>query len=315
MKPYRIPGCHTGAVQRFGMAVFVLTSLSCAAPTRADAEDPQAALKAGLSDVESGRFKEAIEPLRAAVKDPTLRDQARFLLGSAYFELHEYHNAAGQLEPLRANPKFAENALYLLEESYRLTKNGPEAERAFADLLKAYTNSALVHKLLGTAHDARGNFREALGEFEKAAAADPSLPQVRFAAGLLCLKLHDEASARKWFEQELAINPCFTPALFYLGEIQRWANDLPAAEAWYRKGLRCDPSNADANLGLGVALQGQNRDADAIPFLRKAAVLNPGKSEVHAQLARSLSKTGQAEAARREMEKARDLARSVAPAP
>ncbi len=209
---------------------------------------------------------------------------------------------------MRTNPEYAENALYLLEESYRKSKKGDQAEKAFADLLSRYPDSALVHKLLGAAYDSQGNFREALSEMQKAAARDPTLPEVNFGIGLLYLKLHDDTAAKKALEAELATNPCFALALYYVGEIDRRANQLPAAAESYRKAIRCQPDNADAHLALGITLQAQGEDADALRMFRRAAELAPDKSEPHFQLARALVKAGQAEEGRRELEKARQLA-------
>jgi tetratricopeptide (TPR) repeat protein len=161
----------------------------------------------GLAYVKIGKFAASIKMLQPAVAKPELADQARFLLGTAYFELNQFQQATAELEALRSNPKYAANALYLLEESYRKSGRLKEAEQAFAELLQRFPESALVHKLLGTAHDAQGQPKEALAEFEKAARSDPSLPEVRFDAGLMCLKLHDETGARKWMNEELATNP------------------------------------------------------------------------------------------------------------
>ena len=264
----------------------------------------------GLAYFRAGRCANAIAPLKRAVSDPKSAEKARFLLGASYYQLGKYTLAATELERLRSNPEYAENALYLLEESYRKSRNGAQAERAFSDLLSRYPDSALVHKLLGTAYDSQGNFREALAEMQKAAQRDPGLPEVKFGIGLLYLKLHDDVAARKALDEELAANPCFAAALYYVGEIERRANQLPAAAESYRKAIRCQPDNADAHLALGITLQAQGEDAEPLRMFRRAAQLAPDKSEPHFQLARALAKSGQAEEGRRELEKARQLAAS-----
>src|SRR5207302_544405 len=131
--------------------------------------------------------------LKPAVSNPDLALKARFLIGVAHFELNRFPEAAAELEPLRSNPEYEERVLYFLEESYRKSGNAAGAERAFSDLLHKYPKSALVHKLLGTAHDAEGNTPQALAEFKQAAQVDPTLPDVRFDIALLYLKQHDDA--------------------------------------------------------------------------------------------------------------------------
>jgi tetratricopeptide (TPR) repeat protein len=272
--------------------------------------DAGIALNLGLACIRAGRFPDAVEPLKLAVTGPDKKDTARFLLGTAYFETRQFQLAAEQLEFVRSHPEFAENALYFLEESYRKSGNGARAEQAFLDLTKLKPDSALVHKLLGTAYDTQGRFPEALAEFQKASLSDPGLPEVRFDAGLLCLKLHDEAAARKWFEAELKLNPCYAAAHYYLGDIDRNASRwAPAAES-FRRAIRCAPEYPEAHLALGIALQAQGLDTEALPVLRRAVELAPGTSEAHFHLARALAKAGRTEESRAEWKKAQDLAGS-----
>lgn len=270
--------------------------------------DPRIAFNLGFAYVQAARFVDAIEPLKRALDDPAGRNKAMFLLGTCEFQVGQYKLAAAHLEPLRSQPEFAEKVLYFLEESYRNLRNVPAAESAFSELQNRYPDSALLHKLLGTAYDADGRWREALAEFEKAAERDPTLPEVKFDAGLLCLKLHDDEGARKWMTSELAHNPCLAAALYYLGEIDRRAVRLQTAEGFYRKAIGCAPSYTDAYLGLGITLQAQGREADAVPAFRRAVELTPDRADAHFQLARSLGKLGQSEESRRELRIAKELA-------
>lgn len=269
--------------------------------------DSGIAFNLGLACVQSGRFAEAIEPLQRAKADPGKRETVHYLLGSAYFETGQHGLAAEQLEPIRSNPEFAENALYLLEESYRKSGNAARAEHAFLDLTKFKPDSALVHKLLGTAFDTQGRFPEALAEFQKAARSDPSLPEVRFDAGLICLKLHDEEAARRWLNAELKVNPCYAAAHYYLGDIDRKANQWVHAAESYRKAIGCAPDYGDAHLALGIVLQAQGRNAEALPVLRRSVQLTPDKSQAHFQLAKALAKSGRTAESRAEWKKAQAL--------
>jgi protein O-GlcNAc transferase len=270
--------------------------------------DINIAFNLGLAYVKTRRYADGIKLLEPAVSNPEFAAKARFLIGVSYYELNQLPQAAAELETLRSNPEYAGRVLYFLEESYRKSGKAASAEQAFSDLLRQYPNSALVHKLLGTAHEAQGNVQEALSEFKKAAQIDPVLPDVKFSIALLSLKQHDDAAARKWLRDELALNACYAPALYYLGETDRWADHPDAAVDSYRKAIRCAPSYGEAHLALGITLQGQGRDAEALRALRRAVELLPKKSEVHFQLARSLAKAGLAEQSRRELQKARALA-------
>ena len=269
--------------------------------------DTGIAFNLGLACVKAGRFSEAVQPLKLAVADPDKKNTAHFLLGTSYFQTKQFQLAADQFELVRSHPEFAENALYFLEESYRLAGSGARAEQAFLELMKLKPDSALVHKLLGTAYDAQGRFAEALAEFKAASVADPGLPEVRFGAGLICLKMHDEEAARKWFEAELKLDPCYAAAHYYLGDIERKASRWALAAESFRRAIGCAPEYAEAHLALGIALQAQGMDAEALPVLRRAVELAPGTSEAHFQLARSLAKAGRKEESRAEWKRAQDL--------
>ena len=265
------------------------------------------AFNLGLACIKGADFPEAVEPLKLALTGPDKKDTVHFLLGTAYFETSRFQLAAEQFEFIRSNPEFGENALYFLEESYRKVGEGDRAEQAFLELMKLKPDSALVHKLVGTAFDAQGRFPEALAEFQRASQSDPGLPEVRFDAGLVCLKLHDAEAARKWFEAELMVNPCYAAAHYYLGDIDRKASRwAPAAES-YRKAIGCAPGYPEAHLALGIALQAQGLNAQALPILRRAVALAPGSSEAHFQLARSLAKAGLSAESRAEWKIAQDL--------
>lgn len=290
------------SARRYGEAIELLNRARRLLP-----EDKGIAFNLGLACVNAGRFAEAIEPLNIAAAEPGRMAAVHFLLGTANFETGRFLSAAEHLEAVRSNPEYGENALYLLEESYRKSGDA-RAQQAFLDLVKLKPDSALVHKLLGTAYDAQGRFPEALAEFKQASESDAGLPEVRFDAGLLSLKMHDAEAARHWLQAELDLNPCYAAAHYYLGDIERKASHWAPATESFRKAIACAPDYADAHLALGVALQAQNLGAAAIPVLRRAVELAPGKSEAHFQLARALAKAGRAEESRVEWQKAQALA-------
>jgi tetratricopeptide (TPR) repeat protein len=269
--------------------------------------DPNIAFDLGLAYVKTGRYAEGIKLLESILSNAGFTAKARFLIGVSYYELNQFPQAATRLEPLGSNPEYAERVLFFLEESYRKSGNLAAAEQAFSSLLRQYPNSALVHKLLGAAHEAQGNIEQALAEYKKAAQADPALPDVNFSIALLYLKQHDDAAARKWLRDELALNVCHAPALYYFGETERWADHSEAAAASYRKAIQCAPNYGEAYLALGTILQGQGKQTEALRALRRAAQLLPNKSEAHFRLAGSLAKAGFAEQSRRELQKARAL--------
>jgi tetratricopeptide (TPR) repeat protein len=233
--------------------------------------------------------------------------KAQYALGASRFRAGNYSGAVEALEPLRNNASYAEGALYMLEESYRRIREGAEAKQAFLELSSRYPDSALLHKLMGMAYDQQDDFQNAIGEFEAALKADPTLPEVRFGIGLLHLKLHDEDNARKWMQAELEMNACYAIALYYLGNIERMSGRLGPARERYAKAATCSPGYADAYLGLGIVLEAQGRDREAIGAFRRAVNAAPQSPATRYRLGRALAKAGQASAAEAEFSKAREL--------
>lgn len=264
-------------------------------------DDARIAFNLGLAYFQSGRLADALKPLQKGLDDPDSAAKARFLLGNCYFELGRFIEAATTIEPLRATPQYGERALYLLEESYRNTKQGPRAEQAFAELQRRYPDSALLHKLLGTAYDAAGRYQEALTELLAAARADPAMPRIKFDVALVYLKLHQEDAATRWLEEELSASPCFAAAWYYRGEIERAANRLTAASDAYRRAIRCAPEYAEAYMALGVTLQALDQVSEAASALRKAVDLAPNSSRAHYLLARALARLGRTAEAQAEL--------------
>jgi len=77
--------------------------------------------------------------------------------------------------------------------------------------------------------------------------------------------------------------------------------------------LQLDPNHFRANLLLGRLYGMQQQAAGALPFLRKAAKLQPDSAEAHLFLANAYLELGQQAAARRERAEADRLRGSEQP--
>lgn len=193
---------------------------------------------------------------------------------------------------MRRDGQFGEQALYMLTESYRLTGMVARAQDAFLELERRFPDSALYHKLLGTAYGAEGSYAKALEEFRAAIGKDPSLPEVAFVIGFAHFKQRDYKEAAIWLERDLAIQPCHAKAHYRLGEISVSTCDLPSAERRYLGALSCDDADPSALAGLGAVYTKQQRYEEAISALHKAMELGPDHSEAHYNLAQALLRVG-----------------------
>jgi tetratricopeptide (TPR) repeat protein len=272
----------------FAVAMPVIAAQTGQAPPP---PDPNAAFDLGRQHFEQGRFADAIPMLKIA-RQSSSPDRAAYLLGAAYFQTGAYLDAVRELTPLSTSAQLGEQTLYLLEESHRKLRNAEEAKRAFSELAARYPDSASLHKLMGMAYDSQEKYLQAIVEFQEALEVRPEMPELRFAIGLVYLKLNDFASAKRWMEQELASNPCYTHALYYLAQIEREAQRADIAERALRKAVECDPSLSDAWVSLGSILEEKNRNADALSAFEKAVAAGPANTRARYRLGRALSRAG-----------------------
>ena len=121
----------------------------------------------------------------------------------------------------------------------------------------------------------------------------------RYAAG-------DEASAAQAFQELFRRFPTAPNAHFLYGYLL-FATDPDAALQEFQQELKTAPSNADADVMTAWALLLRNAAAEALPYARKAAELDPALPSAQLVLGRSLMETGDLNHAMQHLEKARQL--------
>ncbi len=237
-----------------------------------------------------GRYQEAIEQYRAALKlaSPEVAERLRFnlalayykssqipqaiaafqalhntqpgnvrialLLGDCYLQTGQFPLAIDLLKPLNA-PADEQDALDY-ELGMALIRGGRPAEgQIHVDRILKQGDSAEGHFLLGSALFMDGNYPGAVGEFAKAAALNPQVPSLESYYGRALLFTGDADGAAEAFRKELALNP----------------------------------TDFDANFQLAAILSERGRAAEARPLLQRAVELRPGSAEARAALEHGFS--------------------------
>jgi SAM-dependent methyltransferase/tetratricopeptide (TPR) repeat protein len=85
--------------------------------------------------------------------------------------------------------------------------------------------------------------------------------------------------------------------LFGAAVAQHRAGALADAERAYRRVIEMSPAHAEAHSRLGAVLMGRGKSGEAIAHMERAAALDPGLFEAHANLAQAYTWTGAREAA------------------
>jgi tetratricopeptide (TPR) repeat protein len=181
------------------------------------------------------------------------------------------------------------------------------AERAFRSAVESQPQNLGAWLWLARAQLAQGRTREALQAWTEAA----RLPEGPQAALLPAVEAALAAGLASDAERLVAAaGAAAPPAVIHTARAMLASARGGAAEAEreLRSALRTDPTSFDALFRLFDVLHRQRRAAEALPVLRRAAASLPGSPRHAALLGEALLATGDAEAARRQLAVALDLA-------
>ncbi len=106
---------------------------------------------------------------------------------------------------------------------------------------------------------------------------------------------------RREFQSEVDVDPSNASAQFVLGELARRAGDWNEAIARFSQAAKLDAGFSEAYLALGMSLAASGQFSQAISPLETYVKLQPEDPAGHYQLAIAYSRTGNKDAATREM--------------
>jgi tetratricopeptide (TPR) repeat protein len=223
-----------------------------------------------------------------------------------------------------------------------------EAEQFVRKALAEDWQSADALYLLGHILERKGNPRESLEWYTKAAAMRTPQTEDLRSVGLDYVLLNDYPDAIHWLKRateldshnaeawydlarahmmhgdsqaaekalvaSLRVRPKSVKAENNLGVVFENENRVPEAIAAYRQAISWDEGEQHPSeqpfLNLGTLLNTQQRAGDAVPLLRRAIGLAPGNVKAHEQLARALEASGALTEALAEMQLAVHLAQA-----
>src|SRR5258708_3396638 len=274
-------------------------------------------LDLAITYYEAELFDKALQPLNKAIALNPQSPSAHSMLGKTYFALRKYEKAAAELKVALEFGSNDVDTSFTLAIAYLQQRQFTDARRVFDWMLQHFGDQAELHVVIGRAFRVAGRLPEAIDEFKKAIALNPSLPRVHDNLALAYL-MNEGASrlvdAEREFKTELLSNPDEFFANYYLGIVYIFQRKWELALAFLRDASRVQPDNPDPYFQLGQAYQELEKHDQAIEALRKSIALNPdlahNKFQVttaHYRLAQSLLKVGQVEAGQKELRLASKL--------
>ncbi len=300
----------------------------------------------GLIYFQQKKFDEAIPELQRALKLKPSLTKTGTLLAISQSELGRYGDALTGLQKGFRQPNDPETVricgLQLLRaytglrrdreavkvalELERLYPNDPEilyqdsrifGNFAFLDMQKLSSvapESIWRYQAAAEAFESQGANTEALAQYRKVLAIEPSRPGIHYRMGRTLLargnstnSRDDEAAAEKEFRAELEVDPLNASAAYEVGEACRKAGKLDESQQFFERAVRSYPDFEEAQVGLAATLIALRRPEQALPLLQKAVTLNPEDDAAWFHLVQVYRATGDVEAREKAIEQVRRL--------
>ncbi|HXM36393.1 MAG TPA: tetratricopeptide repeat protein, partial [Pyrinomonadaceae bacterium] len=261
----------------------------------------------GLAYYKSGSYKQATAPLETEVKAHPTNRPATLLLGMSWFMLENYARASELLGGVFEAQPTDLNIYYALASS--LIKQGKTdvADRAIEQMKTITGDSAQLHLLFGERYYTRRDIAGALAELAQVETSNSRALLVHRYAGLLYLQLNKRGEAMREFDRELALNPTDVQAKYYLADILLTGKEVERGLQLIREVIQGWPEYADARYVLGKALLQRGDRAGGIDNLESAVKIDPEKPEFHYQLGQAYMSAGRQAEGKSQIEIAKQL--------
>jgi arylsulfatase A-like enzyme/Flp pilus assembly protein TadD len=166
---------------------------------------------------------------------------------------------------------------------------------------------------LGIAYSRKGNFAKAIPPLRKAVELRPDALMAQYELAICLYETGDLKTAASHFEILVENRPDWSDARYSLASIYARTDRPQEAAKNLLVVLQGEPDHYRANLLLGRMLFLNGTFAEALPYLEKAASVEPKSVEAHQFLSEAYAKLGQEENAARQRAEAERLKSPSAP--
>ncbi|HEX9779821.1 MAG TPA: tetratricopeptide repeat protein [bacterium] len=181
----------------------------------------------------------------------------------------------------------------------------PSAASAYRKALESDAGNPVLWYNLGCLEALGGNLDEAETALERALSADPRVAGAHDALGQIAELRGNRSAARTRYAEADRLKPGTPAFLSHLLRVDLTVSEPGALRDTASRLLAVAPDHADARLALGVAHLKLEAPDLAIHELRRALELNPEATTAWNALALAYAQTGEFDAAREAMAKAR----------
>jgi tetratricopeptide (TPR) repeat protein len=267
--------------------------------TNPDAAVIRSNLGAALAGL--GRFEEAITEYQAALKQSPSLPGVSLNLALAYYKMGRIGDAATRLAKVhKETPANTQATLLLADCDLRLGENKKVIE-LLTPLQQPNGGDLAIVYMLGTALVRDGQTEKGQVLIDKILKNGDSA-EARLLLGTTKLMVNDFAGALVDLQKAVELNPNLPEVYAYYGTALLSTGDQAGAQEAFEHALRDDPNNFDANLRMGMLLHKDERNDEALKYIRHALEIRPGDLGVRYQIASIELSVGQVEAARGHLE-------------
>jgi tetratricopeptide (TPR) repeat protein len=177
------------------------------------------------------------------------------------------------------------------------------SETLFGRAAQVTTSNYVAFSNHGQALFKQGRIDEAITEYERAIALDPTLDAARLGLGEALMQQGKYDDAIVQFTSVLELNPENSAARLQVGVLRGRQGKYEEAVAAFSELLRRNPDDLAAHNNLGNVLTLQGNHQEAVKHFEKAVQLSPNHASTHNNLAlayKKLGRTGDAIAEYRE---------------
>lgn len=284
---------------------------SSQSPTAAAASSVQRA----LAQAEKGYCKESLPTLRGAMHglpDKKMQYQVGMATARCAMGAGDGTVLIEALLLLRTQFPRDPEVLYMSAHFFSSLAN-----QAAQELVKTAPDSYQAGKLNAENLESQQRWDEAEAAYRKILEQHPKAPEIHFRIARILLDRSSTPEtaekARAELLQELKVNPNNASAEFVLGEVARRSGQWDEAIPHFKRASELDVGFAEAYLALGMSLSSAGKHAEAIAPLERYVKIVPEDPAGHYQLAMAYSRTGNKEAAARELELQRKTAEKAPP--
>jgi tetratricopeptide (TPR) repeat protein len=212
--------------------------------------------------------------------------------GNAFLELGRYQDAIEALkQAIRIKPDLAE-AHYNLGVAYHRLGRYKDAIEALKQAIRIKPDLAEAHCNLGVAYGELGRYQDAVESYKQAIRIKPDYAEAHYNLGVACGKLGRGKDEIEAYKQTIRIKPDYAEAHYNLGNAYHRLGRYQDAIEAYKQAIKIKPDYADAYINLGISYEDIGRHQDAVEVYKQALRIKPDYVDAYINLGVTYYKLG-----------------------